>query len=150
APRHSQILQARYRPHRAAVRIKAYMHRVPLLVCGNRQRAQIADKIVSWISPVQQVEELRERLDNHSLPDSKIPAYSHIDLLKRRAAELIQLCLHSIDDGSIVGHSIAVYVERSRYCEGPRALELSQRRDFYLMGQCNPACYHEPMSHILA
>jgi len=126
------------------------MHRVSLLVRGNRQRAQITDKIVPGISPVQQIEEFRERFENHSLPDPKIPADPHINLLKRRAAELIQPCLHSIHDRSIVGHSIAVYVERSRYCERPRALELSQRRYFNLVRQLDSSRHDKPMPHILA
>jgi len=120
-------------------------------VDGSGESGDVAEVIVARVLAVEQIEEFGEWAELRAFSKSDIAADAEIHLVKRRASELVERGLRTVDYGAVVaGEAVVVDVGGSGDAEGTSAFELRERGDFEAPGELQSTDQDEAVANVFA
>ena len=107
--------------------VEAEVGGVAEIVDRSRKRGDVADVIVAGVLAVEEIEKFGKGTKLNAFTESDVAADAEIDLIERRAAELVEVGLHAVDYGAVVaGEAVVGDVGGSGHGEGASAFELGE------------------------
>src|SRR5258708_1473108 len=110
------------------------------IIHGNRQSADIADVVISWIVAIEKIEKFYEGRERPPLMEFDGTAHAQISLHIGRPPELVERGLHAIDHYTIA--------RGSRQRDGPGRLPLRKERHIKARWDVNGSCQNKAMANV--